>query len=244
MVRDHQGDIVDLGAVRHGEDRAVRGFHPERLVVENPVAEPGQAGFADIVQSVVSLAAARTEPAGRPLAGEFFDHVAGLPDDGALILDLLDRHLHISMRHEFPSGVARRSGDLGISLADLGVDRQGRGHARGFERAQQAPEADPHAVFVPGPVRHVGNRRLAHRRLRQLPRHRSGDVPFLDIDHRPDDHARPAGQLERRPGERRRIGQALARQHHDRNLIAMTSWMTSWMNSSMTSWTTSRRQRA
>ena len=210
MVRHHQRDVVDLGAVGHGQDRAVRRPHPDRLVVEHPVAEPGEAAFGGVIERLVGLAAAGPEPAGRLPAGESLDQLDRLPHHRALVLDLLDRHLHVAVGHELPVGVAGGRRDLGIGLADLGIDRHGRRDARLLERALEPPEADPHAVLVPGPVRQVGDRRLPHRRLRQLPRHRPGDLPFLDVDHRPHDHAALARQLERRPREWRRVTEPFA----------------------------------
>ena len=41
MMRYHYGDVVDLSAIRDRENRAIGGFNPDRLVVQNPIAEPG-----------------------------------------------------------------------------------------------------------------------------------------------------------------------------------------------------------
>src|SRR5260221_3188236 len=77
------------------------------------------------------------------------------------------------------------------------VDRQHRGDAEIVEHLEHAPETDPVAVFVPGPIRDVGHRRAAGRRGQDSTRHRLVDVPFLDIDDDPDREPRPVGERER-----------------------------------------------
>ncbi len=81
------------------------------------------------------------------------------------------------------------------------------------EQVEEAPHADPHAVFVPAPVRHVRQHRHAGRSGQHLARHRLADVPHFEIDDGPEHDARAARQLERRPVDDRRIVGALARDH-------------------------------
>ena len=87
------------------------------------------------------------------------------------------------------------AGDALVILADPGVDRQRRADAEAAVQVEEAPDADPHPVFVPRPVRHVGQQHLAGRRRQHLPRHRPRDVPDFEIDDRPDDDAGAARQL-------------------------------------------------
>ena len=57
-----------------------------------------------------------------------------------------------------PSSLGLR-GDARIVLADARVDRERRADAEPLVELEEAPAADPHAVFVPAPVRHVGQQR-------------------------------------------------------------------------------------
>ena len=47
--------------------------------------------------------------------------------------------------------------------------------------SKKRQHADPHAVFVPAPMRHVRHQRHAGRRRQHLPRHRLADVPDLEL---------------------------------------------------------------
>src|SRR5579884_621289 len=112
MVRDHHRDVVDLRAIRNGEDWTAGGFGPQRLIVEYPIAKPCQAAFGDVIKRMVCLTAAGTKPPRRPFPGKRLYDVERFSNHGALVLDLLDRHLHVAVRHELPSGIARRSRHL------------------------------------------------------------------------------------------------------------------------------------
>src|SRR5207237_9687085 len=125
-------------------------------------------------------------PPHRPLAGELLEYIQGPLDRVALVLELVHRHLDIGMAHEFPAAVARRGRDARIALANLGIDRERRPDAEAPERGVQTPEADAHPVLVPAPVRHVGKERHAGRRRERLSRHRTLDLPDLDIEDGPD----------------------------------------------------------
>src|SRR5215204_6032854 len=74
------------------------------------------------------------------------------------------------------------------------------------EHLDEAPEADPHAVLVPGPVRQVGQERLAHRRRQDGARHRAGRAPVLDVDDGPDRDAGVARKLQRTAAVDRLVG--------------------------------------
>ena len=104
-------------------------------------------------------------------------------------------------------------GDARIVLAGAGIDRERRPDAEPLVQLEEPPRAHPHAVFVPAPVRHVGQQRHAGRRRQHLARHRPADVPDFVVDDGPDHEPRAARQFERRPVDDRRELAAVARQH-------------------------------
>ena len=133
-------------------------------------------------------------------------------DHRGLVRLLVDRALLVGVAHELPAGVLRLLGDARIVLAHARIDRERRADAEPREQIEEAPHADAHAVFVPAPVRHVGQHRLPGRRRQHLPRHRLADVPHFEVHDGPEHDARAAGQLQRRPVDDRRIVDALARE--------------------------------
>ena len=76
-----------------------------------------------------------------------------------LVLDLVDRHLVVGVAHELPAGRFASSATRGVVLADARIDRERRPDAEPLVELEEAPAADPHAVFVPAPVRHVRKQR-------------------------------------------------------------------------------------
>src|ERR1700722_2983972 len=84
----------------------------------------------------------------------------------------MDWTLLVGMAHEFPAVGTRLFGDARIVLANASIERQRRANAQALEQLEEAPDADPHPVFVPAPVRHIGNLRLPGRRCQDLARHR------------------------------------------------------------------------
>src|SRR5258708_33981593 len=50
------------------------------------------------------------------------------------------------------------------------------------ERLELPPEASAHTVFVPGPVGHIRQQRLSHRRAQDRSRHRPFDPPFFYVE--------------------------------------------------------------
>src|SRR5207244_10970425 len=112
-----------------------------------------------------------------------------------------------------PAAVARGGRDARIALANLGVDRERRPDAEAPERGVQTPEADTHPVLVPAPVRHVGNERDAGRRRERLPRHRTLDLPDLDIEDGPDDEPGIRRKAQGRPIDDGRVGAAFGGPH-------------------------------
>ena len=116
----------------------------------------------------------------------------------ALVFVLVDRHLVVGVAHELPAFAPRLLRDAGIVLADARIDGERRPDALLPKQIEEAPDPDPHAVFVPGPVRDVRQQRNSGRRRQQLTGHRTADVPDLEVDDRPQHKPRTVGQLEGR----------------------------------------------
>src|SRR5262245_25135617 len=108
---------------------------------------------------------------------------------------------------------ARAFGYARIVLTDPRVDRERRANAQALEQLEEAPHADPHAVFVPAPIRYIGYQRLAGRRREHLACHRLADVPDFQIDDGPEDKPRIALELEWGPVDNGGVVAPLARQH-------------------------------
>jgi hypothetical protein len=203
-------DVVDLDRVGHGDDLAVRGPERQRLLVHHPVGDVFDAGFGQQVERLVGFGETGTFPAARRLSGQRLDGADRVGDGAHLVLDLVHRLLHPAMAHEIPAGRVRRLAGLAVEFAGRAVHREARLELARAQRLEEPPEADPHPVLVPCPVRYVGQQRLAHRRRQDGARHRPGRRPVLDVHDRPDGHARIAGQDELRPLVDRQIGRAPA----------------------------------
>ena len=131
----------------------------------------------------------------------------------ALVLHLLHVALGETVTHEFPIALDGRAHDRRISGDRRAVDGEHRRNRELIEQFDEPPEADAIAVFVPGPIRHVGHGRAAGGRRQYGARHRLGEVPLLDIDDDPHHHAGAVRQIERRAVGNRRVGKAVGRQH-------------------------------
>ena len=103
-----------------------------------------------MIERVERLSAAGSEPPIWLLAGERFDDLDRLAHDRALILDLLDRHLHVAVCHELPARIARGRRHFRVGLADLGIDRHGRPHPRiaSARMSRQKPTRIPYSYQV------------------------------------------------------------------------------------------------
>src|SRR5205807_10065438 len=134
------------------------------LVVEHPVADIIVALFGEEVGRRPGLGQAGAEPAARGFAGGLADRRRGAPDVVALVGDLLHVLLRKAVTDELPLPLARRLDDRAVAGDRRAVDREDGWDAAIVEHFEHAPEADPVAVFVPGPVRDVGHWRAARRR--------------------------------------------------------------------------------
>ena len=204
---------MQLEIVGQGDHRLVRGLQGHRLVVEHPVADIFDAGLRQIVERVEGLRQARPEPAARRPAPEFADDVDGLLDRAELVLDLVHRDLVVAMGVQLPAGVGDRLDHLRVGLAGAAVDGDGRRHLQPLEHSLEPPEADPHAVFVPAPVRMIGQHRLALRRRDHHPRHRPRNVPLLERQQRPQNKPQAVWQFQRRASVDGGEGETFVRLH-------------------------------
>src|SRR5262249_17552440 len=128
-----------------------------------PVTDIFNAGFCEVIESLVGLRQAGAEPAARSLAPEFLDDVHRFHDDAALIVELVHRHLIVTVRVELPAVFDARRDDLGVSFADSRIQRD-RGLGPNFpEHLSQSPEADARAVLMAARVRRGWELRLAVR---------------------------------------------------------------------------------
>src|SRR5258708_31479673 len=85
----------------------------------------------------------------------------------------MNRHLVVGVAHELPAQALGLLGDTRIVLAGARIDGEGWPDSEPLVELEKAPGTDPHAVFVPAPVRHVRKQRRAGRRGQDLTRHRS-----------------------------------------------------------------------
>jgi hypothetical protein len=206
-------DVVGLEGIGDRDERSCPGLDQHRLVVEHPVGDVGDALLAEQVGCLVRLGQSRALPAAWRSAGEALDGGDRVADRLALVVEPVHRDLHEAVAHELPPRGKRRLGDPRIGVADIAVDRERRGDAELAQHLEQPPEADPHAVLVPGPVGQVRQQRLTHRGWQHCTGHRPLDGPLLDVDDRPHREAGAIGQGQLRPIDDRRIGYALTRLH-------------------------------
>src|SRR5690606_22748695 len=111
----------------------------------------------------------------------------------------MHRALDEAMPDEVPTSV---EGGLTCGFVDLErgpVDRETCLQAAFIQSIEKAPEANPHAILMPGPVGNVRQKRLSHRRRQNSARHRCRLRPVFDIDDGPDGDALSIRQFELRP---------------------------------------------
>src|SRR5207253_435134 len=142
------------------------------------------------------------------------EELDGLTDGGALVGEEVHRALRDAVAHELPARVQHRPRDRLVRADHVGVDGRGRADLSLAERLEHPPEADAHAVVVPGPVGDVGHGRDPLRSGEVLAGGRRLDVPLLDVDDGPDGDARALGEPPGAPGGDGRIVEALVWQSH------------------------------
>src|SRR5262249_16489332 len=102
MLKSHHDDVVKLEVVRERNDGTMRRFEWHGFMVEKPVTDIFNAGLREVIESLVGLRQAGAEPTARSLAPEFLDDVHRFHDDAALIVELVHRHLIVTVRVELP----------------------------------------------------------------------------------------------------------------------------------------------
>src|SRR3989449_161075 len=224
VLDDHRRDVVQLERVRHRHERPRRRPDLVGLVVVDPVRHVGDPLLGEDVERLPRLRKPGTEPALRRLAGEVTEELDGLTDGGALVGEEVHRALRDAVAHELPARVQHRPRDRLVRADHVGVDGRGRADLSLAERLEHPPEADAHAVVVPGPVGDVGHGRDPLRSGEVLAGGRRLDVPLLDVDDGPDGDARALGEPPGAPGGDGRIIEALVWQSHAGLLEA--SWPT------------------
>ncbi len=159
--------------------------------------------------SSVSVRPGLSQPRGG-LPGELADRLDRVADGGALVVDAMHRPLHEAVAHEVPAGLEGGLAGLRVERAAAAVHRESRLELARAQHVEETPEAHPHAVFVPRPVGHVGQQRIAHRRRQHGAWHGAQRTPVLDIDDGPHRHAGAAGKSQLRPLVDGQVGRAVA----------------------------------
>lgn len=196
MLDHHHRDVVELDRVRDRVQRAGSGPQFTGLVVQYPIRHVFDPFLGQNVGRLEGLGKSRAEPSARPSAGKPFDRRDGLSDGGSLVLEKSHGRLNEAVRHELPAGIAGGAGETWAVLAYRGIDRERRLDIEAIQRRLQAPETNPHAVLVPGPVGQVRHHGITARRRQDRARHRLLDLPVLDVDDRPHHHPRAVRQLQ------------------------------------------------
>ena len=102
------------------------------------------------------------------------------------------------MSDEIPAGCKGCPASFLVQRTGCAVHREARLQATRVESLQKSPEPDSHPVFVPRPIWHVGQERLAHGRGQHCPRHGISRAPVLHVHDCPDRHPRISGQTQLR----------------------------------------------
>src|ERR1700692_2781474 len=101
----------------------------------------------------------------------------------------MGRTLFITVAHKFPPGVFAGLRQAGIINAHPPVDRQAWTDAQTLVERVKAPEADPHSVFMPAPIRNVRQRSDSRRGGKHLPWHGPGNIRNFHVHDSPADDA-------------------------------------------------------
>jgi len=214
MLDQHHRHVVAFLCVGKVDDRPGAGLEQDGLIIKDPVAQIVETLFDQNIRGFPGFGEAGAEPSARAFAGKPADRRGGLADVVPLVVDPLHALLSEAVADELPATVERGARDRLVSRDRRAVDREHGADLLLVENLKHPPEADPVAVFVPGPVRNVGHRRAAGRRGQHRPRHRLGRIPFLDIDNDPDRQSRAIREFEPGPLHNGRKIEALGRQHY------------------------------
>ena len=197
MLHDHHRNIVQLDGIGNGHQRSVFGSDLERLIIHREIRNVFDAGFLQVIRRVERFGQPGPHPATRRFAGKFLDGIHRCLDIGLLVFDQVSGALVIGMPEKFPPGIMRRLGETRILGAHRPVQGKGRRDTAGRQRFMETPEADPHTVFLPRPIRDIRNMNLTTGRRQNGPRHRLLNIPVFDIHDHPDRDPLTVRQLQR-----------------------------------------------
>jgi len=156
VLHHHHGNVVILDCVGKCDQRAVGGLNVCRLIVVRKVADVFHTCCGQQIRRLKRLRQARAEPANWPLSGKSFKRVHGAFNHRLLIVNFMNRHLLIRMRHKLPACFHAGLCHAWAVNSDSGIDGQGRLDAQRVVQLFKTPKTNAYAVFMPRPVGHIG----------------------------------------------------------------------------------------
>jgi hypothetical protein len=117
-----------LGGTGAKSDRAASFATSYAHHLPHPLPLPGPAnvldtGLREIVERIVDLRQAGSEPAARAPTSEPLDDIDTLIDPAELIVDFVHRHLLIAVGVELPAGIYRAMNHLRVGLTGARIER-------------------------------------------------------------------------------------------------------------------------
>src|SRR5262245_50882078 len=185
ILKNHYRDIIQLYGVRQRDELSMGSLDFVRLLVVDPVRNVLKSGLGKQIEGFRRFGKTWAEPSRGRFSSKFVDRLNRFANLFALILYLLHRPLDESVAHKLPAGFPRSFSDFRIGAASGAADSQGDFDLVLVEHRLQAPESDAHAIFEPSEVRYVRSDLSSAWRGQDRARHRSLDIPLLDIDNGP-----------------------------------------------------------
>src|SRR5699024_2505970 len=190
-------DIIDLHRIRQGRHVSRPGIDVNRLVIKHPVCDILDTCLGQQIDRFVCFGQTRAFPATGPDACKFLYGINGLDNVALLVSHRMHGRLDIAVANEFPSRIVCSLAGFGIDVECTAVYRNGCLQIAGAYGFKKTPIADSHAVFMPGPVRDIGEHGLTHRRWQHRTRHGLFGTPALDIDDKPENDPATARKAQR-----------------------------------------------
>ncbi len=213
MVENDHRDVVHLVRVGEAEDAALAGADPDGLVVHRPVENVAVAGLLQQVGRRVARIDSRAEPSRGLLALVTLDRVRHVADKLCLarfVEIVLMLGVAAPMTDDLVAAFPERGDHLRAMIVNLAVEQQRDRQLKLVEQLQQAPNADPVAVFAPTPVIGVGMRQP--RRVRHAKPLAIGEM--LKVQAYVNREALSVGPLEIGPIDDRAVGKSAVRSQH------------------------------
>src|SRR6267143_153534 len=141
---NEERDVVDLHAIRNGEELPFLDLHWIGLIVVVPIATIGHAFLSEDVEGVVRLDEAGAEPPARFASGRLLDRLEHVLDD--LLLSLRTQAGKVfaiggPVTHEFPPAFFHFLHGLGKGVADRRIQGDCRLDACRIQHVGDAPQA-------------------------------------------------------------------------------------------------------